>query len=111
MVTYCYVTMVMKSTSCFLDTGACQLLSMWNDPTLGRALVSCYMSKKFLLNICSKVLHVKSFISYIHRLRSCACMLKILKKLLQSIIGVIDQCSSWQILHLVHVHKLFIQLK
>jgi hypothetical protein len=27
--------MVMKSTSCFLDTGACQLLSMWNDPTHG----------------------------------------------------------------------------
>jgi hypothetical protein len=24
----------MKSTSCFLDTGACQLLSMWIDPIL-----------------------------------------------------------------------------
>jgi hypothetical protein len=50
MVTYCYVTMAMKSTSCFLDTGACQLLSMWIDPTNGKDVKgnAKYYSSMFL---------------------------------------------------------------
>jgi hypothetical protein len=33
MVTYCYVTMDMKSTSRFLDTDTCRLSVMWEVPT------------------------------------------------------------------------------